>query len=226
MGIQPRRVPGRLVVAIDGGVATGKSSVCTAVSQRLQLPYFNAGLLYRALALWCVRQRIALDNAGGVTETAARTYPVGVSLDRGITAISLAGRDVSDQLKTSTVSRAVSAVARHAEVRAAMNARQREIVRYAESTYGGVVIDGRDTTTVVVPDADVKILLIADAQARALRVRTGEGAGAAAERDAADAAVSDFLQPRPDVTVLDTSDLDLGELVTRVLCHVFRATSG
>ncbi|WP_157195628.1 (d)CMP kinase [Nocardia tenerifensis] len=217
MGIQPRRAPSRLVVAVDGGVATGKSSVCTEVARRLRLPYFNAGLLYRALALWCVGERIALDDADGIA-AAAGSYPLTVSLDGGRTTILLMGRDVGDQLKTAEVGRAVPAVARHRAVRDIMNGRQRAIVRYAESAFGGVVIDGRDATTVVVPEADVKILLVATEEVRARRVGADEGA--AADRDAADASVSDFLRPGPGVAVLDTSDLDIGELVSRVLACV------
>ncbi len=208
-------------MAVDGGVATGKSSACTAVAQRLHVPYFNAGLLYRALALWCVGERIALDNVDGKVESAARNFPIDVSLDSGTTAISLGGSDVFDQLKTSEVSRAVPEVARHLTVREVMTARQRAIVRYAKREFGGVVIDGRDATTVVVPDADVKILLVADEKARARRVGAGEGVLPAAKRDAADGASSNFLRPGSDVALLDTSALDVGELVSRVLALVF-----
>lgn len=102
-----------------------------------------------------------------------------------------------------------------------MNIRQRAIVQKAVSMFGGVVIDGRDATTVVVPNADVKILLLADQQTRARRVRTGEGVVAAAQRDEADSTVSDFHRPGTDVAVFDTSDLELDELIARVFTHVF-----
>ncbi|WP_196814476.1 d(CMP) kinase [Nocardia sp. BMG111209] len=221
MGIQPRRSGSRLVIAVDGGVATGKSSVCTSVAQRLRIPYFNAGLLYRALALWCVTQGLSLDNADGATVVAAGSYPVFVSFEDGNTAVTLAGYDVSDQLKTAEVSSVVPMIARHSGVREIMNTRQREIVRQAVSEYGGIVIDGRDATTVVVPDAEVKILLVVDREAQARRTDVCEGGIRAAERDAADAAVSDFLHPRSGVAVFDTSAIDLDELVAQVLAYVF-----
>jgi len=222
VGIRSRSARTHLVIAIDGGVATGKSSVCTAVAQQLRIPYFNAGLLYRGLALWCIDEGISVGGTGDAAAAAARSYPVHVSLDGGGTAIYLSGQDVSARLKTNEVTVVVPTVARHPGVREAINARQRAIVRQAVSTHGGVVIDGRDATTVVVPDANVKILLLTDREVRARRVGTGEGEERAAERDAADAKISDFLRPRTDVAVFDTSDVGLDELVSQVLDQVLK----
>ncbi len=199
--------------------------MCTAVAQRLQIPYFNGGLLYRALALWCVDQGLPIDNTDNLTVFAARDCPLQVSLASGITVISLADRNVSDQLRTTEIDEVVPVVARHSEVRRIINTKQKAIVQHAVSTYGGVVIDGRDATTVVAPDADVKILLVADEQARAQRVGAEEDLTRAAQRDAADAAVSDFLRPRPDVAVIDTSGVGLHQVVSRVLAHVLEQHS-
>ncbi|MRH89312.1 cytidylate kinase [Nocardia sp. SYP-A9097] len=220
MEIQPRPTRACLVVAVDGGVATGKSSVCSVLAQRLRVPYFNAGLLYRALALWCLDEHLTLDNADNATAIAAQSFPILVSLDNGCTAVSLADRDVSDQLELAEITAAVSRVSRHPEVREVMNTRQREIVEQAVSTFNGVVIDGRDATTVVVPNADVKVLLVANPAARASRVSAGEGEAEAAARDAADAVVSDFLCPQSGVAAFDTSDLGIDEISSRVLAHV------
>ncbi|GAB2655161.1 (d)CMP kinase [Nocardia goodfellowii] len=192
------------------------------MAQQLRLPYFNAGLLYRALALWCVNEGLARDNTDGAVADAAHNYPVLVSLDTGSTVITLAGEEVSSRLKTDEISRIVPEVARHAEVREIMTARQRAVVSKAVSTFEGVVIDGRDATTVVVPDADVKILLVADHDARAARIGTPEGGACAVERDAADSLVSDFLRPRHGVAVFDTSHLRLEDLVPQVLAYIYR----
>ncbi|MFJ1458100.1 (d)CMP kinase [Nocardia sp. N2S4-5] len=222
VGIQPRRGRTCLVVAVDGGVATGKSSVCLAVSRMLGVPYFNAGLLYRALALWCIRSGISLDHGDSATQALLQSCPMHVSLAGGTTAVSIAGGDLSNLLKSTEVSEVVPVVARNPGIRATMTERQRAIVRQAESVFGGVVIDGRDATSVVVPDADVKILLTADPSTRATRVGDVEGAAARAEaRDREDARVSDFLRPRPDVSVLDTSGLDRAEVISEVLRLVF-----
>jgi cytidylate kinase len=177
--------------------------------------------MYRALALWSISQGLALDNAAGEMDGAAQRYPVEVSFNDGMTTVSLAGRDISAQLTTAEVTSAVSEVSRHPGVRAVMKTRQRVIVQRAVTMFGGVVIDGRDATTVVVPDAEVKILLLADQQTRARRVRSGEGVAEAAQRDDADSSVSDFRRPGADVTVFDTSDIELDELISRVLTHVF-----
>lgn len=187
------------------------------MARRLGVPYFNAGLLYRALALWCVRAGLPLDDAEGITSAAARDFPVEISLRGGTTAVALAGGDVTAELQNAAVSSRVPEVSRHPGVRAAMTARQREVVRHAVSTWGGVVIDGRDATSVVVPDADVKIVLTVSPRIRSERMGDEGTAAAAAHRDRLDSLVSGFDRGGPGVTVVDTNELDRSQTVAEVL---------
>ena len=226
---QPR--PGRLVVAVDGPSGSGKSSVSRAVAERLGLRYLDTGAMYRALAWWALEQGIELADPATRAEVAglARSLPLEIGLDPGSTLVTVDGRDVSAAIREPRISAVVSLVATNLEVRTELVRRQRAIA--ADEAGRGIVVEGRDITTVVAPDADVRVLLTASEEARlarrALEVHgTDDEAAIAAtrdhvvRRDEADSAVASFTEAADGVRVVDSSGLTFDETVDAVLALV------
>ncbi|MDQ7849421.1 MAG: (d)CMP kinase [Armatimonadota bacterium] len=153
----------RLIVAIDGPVGAGKSTVARAVAQALGLRYVNTGWMYRAVAREALRRGVPLEDAAALAEIARtleldfRETPLGTRLFVG-------GEDVTEVLGVPEVGEAASRVSTHPPVREALVARQRQL-----GAAGGVVMEGRDIGTVVFPDADVKVFLSATPEERARR---------------------------------------------------------
>jgi cytidylate kinase len=225
-----------LTIAIDGPSGSGKSTVARAVAQRLGIGYLDTGAMYRALTWWCLHQGLDLTDADAVV-AAARALPLRMGTDPGAPTVHVDGTDVSAAIRTSEVSTAVSAVATNLGVRPVLQQLQRDLMaRIAEET-GGVVAEGRDITTVVAPDARVRVLLTASEEAR-LRRRSTELHGAAdaaaveatrdqvVRRDRDDSTVSVFTEAAAGVELVDTSDLTLDESIEAVLDVVAGVTSG
>lgn len=216
-----------LVIAIDGPSGTGKSSVSRAVAQHLELAYLDTGSMYRALTWWCVEEGVDLDDVDAVAQ-AARELPLVMDTDPGSPSIQVAGVVIHDAIRTTEISAAVSKVATNLGVRDEMCRRQRALIAASVQTSGGVVAEGRDITTVVAPDADVRILLAASQEARLgrrareLHGQAGEAAISATHdqivrRDRDDSTVSEFMVAAPGVTLLDTTDLEFEQSVNAVL---------
>jgi cytidylate kinase len=225
-----------LTIAIDGPSGSGKSTVARAVAQRLGIGYLDTGAMYRALTWWCLHQGLDLTDADAVV-AAARALPLRMGTDPGAPTVHVDGTDVGAAIRTSEVSTAVSAVATNRGVRPVLQQLQRDLMaRIAEET-GGVVAEGRDITTVVAPDARVRVLLTASEEAR-LRRRSTELHGAAdaaaveatrdqvVRRDRDDSTVSVFTEAAAGVELVDTSDLTLDESIEAVLDVVAGVTSG
>ncbi len=224
-----------LTIAIDGPSGSGKSSVSRAVARRLGVGYLDTGAMYRALTWWCLERGIDLDDPDAVA-AAARDLPLEIGTDPAAPSVAVGGTDVAEAIRTTEVSTAVSAVATNLEVRAVLRRLQRDLMtRVAEQT-GGVVAEGRDITTVVAPDARVRVLLTASEEAR-LRRRAAELHGASdadavaatrdqvVRRDRDDSTVSVFTEAAEGVVLVDTSDLDHDESVEAVLDVVAAETS-
>lgn len=219
------------VVAVDGPSGSGKSSVSREVARRLGLAYLDTGAMYRAATWWCLDQGVPLTDTAAVAD-AVRTLPLTMGVDPAGPTVVVAGQDVGVAIRTTEISSHVSAVATNLDARAELGRRQRELID-AERTGGwshgrGVVAEGRDITTVVAPDADVRVLLTADEAARlARRAREVHGTDDAAalaathdqvvRRDADDSTVVDFLVAADGVVTVDSSDLDLPQTVDAVL---------
>jgi len=152
-----------LVVALDGLGSSGKSSVGAAVAAALGVRFLDTGLLYRALAWLSLERGLEPEDGPAIARLAAE---IDLEADEAgrLAHVVVGGRDVADRIRTPRVDRAVSAVARQPEVRAALLGRQR-----AMAASGAIVVAGRDIGRVVLPDADVKIWLDASAEERAAR---------------------------------------------------------
>lgn len=211
-----------LVIAIDGSSGSGKSSVSRRVAGILGLGCLDTGAMYRAVACAALDRGVPLSDAAAVASLATAAQ-LEQSTDPEHEAVVIDGVDVTAAIREPRVSAAVSEVARNLDVRAELIARQRAV-----AASGAVVIEGRDITTVVAPEAPVRLLLTADADARvARRARELHGAVDAAAlaatrdsivlRDAKDSAVTEFLAPAEGVVGIDTSSLAFDEVVAAVL---------
>jgi cytidylate kinase len=200
-----------MVVAIDGPAGAGKSTVARALAERLGFRYLDTGAMYRALTWLAMTRGLDLGDAEGLAQLARDNAVLFTEDDR----VWIAGTDVTSSIRETRVDRMVPVVARHHAVREVMRDRQRELGRD-----GDVVIEGRDIGTVVAPDAEVKVFLVADRDERAKRrvaERPGIGADALATdlrlRDESDAA---RMQPAADATEIDTTSLQVGDVVDRI----------
>jgi len=227
--------PPPLVIAIDGPSGSGKSSVSRAVAQQLRLSYLDTGAIYRALTWWCVQQGVDLQDQPAVIQ-AARDFPLHLGTDPGSPSVQVGGVDISEAIRTTSISESVSKVATNLGVRAELRNRQRALIAESVESTGGVVAEGRDITTVIAPDANVRILLSASQEARLARRAKelhGEAGHAAVtathdqivRRDRDDSTVSEFMRAAPGVTLVDTSDLDFEQSVDAVL-EVVRDRTG
>jgi CMP/dCMP kinase len=210
-----------IVVAIDGPAGSGKSSVSRAAAEVLGFDYQDTGAAYRALAWSCLAREVDVHDADAVI-AALPGFDYAITVDPAATVVSVSGIDVTDAIREPRVTSAVSAIARIPEVRTDLIRRFRDII--AASGAPGIITEGRDITTVVAPDAAVRILLTADEAVRMTR-RSRELSGAAAEqagaalaaRDRADSRVVDFMTAAPGVTTLDSTDLDFDATVAAVV---------
>ena len=220
-----------LVVAIDGPSGSGKSSVSREVARRLGLAYLDTGAMYRALAWWCLDTGVDLRDRDA-TAAAGEALPLVITTDPADVRVEVAGTDVSEAIRTTRVSEQVSLVATNLVVREQMRLRQRELIAAHPR---GTVAEGRDITTVVAPDAAVRVLLTASEQARLARRakelhgHAGEAAIAATHdqvvrRDRDDSTVSGFVTAADGVTTVDSSSLDFEQVVDTVLTLVEQRT--
>ena len=209
------------VIAIDGPAGSGKSSVSKQVARRLGYGFLDTGAAYRALACHALAHGADTSDAASVLDVAG-DFDYEISLDPDDYWVRVGQTDVTSAIREPRVTDAVSGVARVPAVRQRVNRMFRQLV--ADSARPGVVVEGRDITTVVTPHAPVRILLTAAPSVRAAR-RSAELSGhdaatvadALRRRDASDSAVVDFLTAAPGVVVVDSSDLDFEQTVDAVL---------
>ncbi|WP_100811200.1 MULTISPECIES: (d)CMP kinase [unclassified Microbacterium] len=217
------------VIAIDGPAGSGKSSVAKLVASRLGYGYLDTGAAYRALA-WHVLERGADTSDASAVLDATGDFDFAISTNPEDPWVRVGSVDVSGAIREPRVSDAVSGVARVPAIRQAVTNLFRSIIHDAPD---GIVVEGRDITTNVAPDAAVRLLLTAAPEVRAAR-RSAELTGVEAavvadalhRRDASDSGVVDFLTAAPGVKVVDSTDLDLEQTVDAVLDIVSRSRVG
>jgi cytidylate kinase len=220
------------VIAVDGPAGSGKSSVCRAVASRLGLRYLDTGAMYRAMTWAVLEAGVDPDDADAVAALVPGVTVVSGTDPTGPT-IHVGGVDVAGPIRSDHVTAAVSAVSAVPAVRERLVAIQRDEVAAARASGTGIVVEGRDITTVVLPDADVKVFVTADPKVRALRraaqdVDLGKESvevtithAALLERDAKDSGrAASPLAQAPDATVVDTTHLTLEESITAVISLV------
>ena len=233
------------VVAVDGPSGSGKSSVSRGVADQLGLSYLDTGAMYRAMTWWVLREGIDPQDASAVAAIADK--PILTPMTNPLApALSIDGVDVTEAVRGTDVTESVSFVARVPEVRARLVREQQRVVTDAVAAGRGVVVEGRDIGTVVLPDADCKIYLTADPTKRAYRraleeaVKAGEehpevAAQAAAYEVAASLAARDAidstrkaspLTQADDAIVVDASDMNLQETIENVISLVLKAQGG
>jgi len=209
-------VPSKLVIAIDGPAGAGKSTIAKLLASRLDLRYLDTGAMYRALALKAERKGI--EGAAAADLMTSTTIAFGAGDPQRVL---LDGEDVTTAIRTAEIGEAASALSSHPPVRRAMVALQQEFV--AE---GGVVLEGRDTTTVVAPNAGLKLYLTASLEERAKRRSTERGDTEAFERTRSEIELRDHrditrddspLSVAPGAHVIETATLSIDEVMEKVV---------
>ncbi|HHT31656.1 MAG TPA: bifunctional cytidylate kinase/GTPase Der [Corynebacterium sp.] len=222
-----------LLLAIDGPSGTGKSTVSRAVAEHLGAKYLDTGAMYRVATLWVLRQGIDPADSDAVAAATA-DLPLSVSDDPRSTEVLLDGEDVSGEIRGPEVTRNVSAVSAIPAVRENLVDLQRRLAADA----GRCVVEGRDIGTVVLPDVPAKVFMTAAAEVRARRRHAQDiAAGRDADydevladvirRDELDSSrATSPLRPADDAVVLDTSELDVEEVIDHILDVVEAAYPG
>ena len=207
-----------MIITIDGPAASGKGTIARRVAEHYRLPHLDTGLLYRGVAIRLLDRGHALDD--GTAAAAARELDL-ASLD-------------AKRLRQRSIGEAASRVAVFPEVRAALLNLQKDFAHRP----GGAVLDGRDTGTVIAPEADVKIFVTASAEMRAARrLRELAAKGEEMTLDAVLAAIRERdrrdseraiapLKPAADAVLLDTTDLDIEAAFRAALSIVEVARAG
>jgi cytidylate kinase len=220
------------VIAVDGPAGSGKSSVCRAVADRLGFRYLDTGAMYRAMTWAMLDAKVDIDDPETVVgamdaiSIVSGTNPLAPTIHVGTT-------DVAGPIRGDEVTGAVSAVSAVPAVRERLVRIQRQEVASAVAAGVGIVVEGRDITTVVLPDADLKVFITADPAERARRraaqdldmgklaVDVAETQTALLERDAKDSGrATSPLSVAPDAVVVDTTSMGLDEVVDRVVALI------
>jgi len=218
-----------LIIAIDGPAGSGKSSVSKQVAREKNFGYLDTGAAYRALA-WASLNTPGFGLADLETKNLLNDFDYSISIDPDNYWVKVGGEDVTEAIRTPAVAEYVSQVAKIVQVRTFMKDLTHKIV--ANSGLSGVVVEGRDITTVVAPEAKIRILLTASETVR-LNRRSAELSESNAEsvkrqvldRDASDSKVVDFMTPAPGVQLVDTTDLNFNQSVSAVLSLIEQGLS-
>lgn len=212
----------KLIIAIDGPAGSGKSTTAKLLAKKLGYLYIDTGAMYRAVTLFAIKNNI-LNDENKIIELASE-LDIELKLEDGITKVFVNGKDVSEEIRSLEVNQNVSPVSKIEGVRKILVEKQKQIGKN-----GGVVMEGRDITTVVFPNADVKVFLTATIDERARRralefAQKGQEVDIEKvkqnilERDRIDSSRSvSPLTKSPDAIEVDTSNLTIEEQVDLIL---------
>ena len=215
----------KLKIAFDGPAASGKSAVSKETAKRLSYLYIDTGAMYRAVTWLSIRQNVHIDDENLITKL-AEDYPVDLlpADNRQGYKVFINNIDITEEITSPEVNKYVSSVARISSVRKILVKRQKELAKD-----GGVVMAGRDITTVVLPDAELKIYLDANIEERTRRrVLELKSQGKTADekeiaenlkmRDSIDSGREDSpLMIAKDAIVLDTSGISIEQVVDKII---------
>jgi cytidylate kinase len=217
------------IIAIDGPAGSGKSSVSKQVARELGFGYLDTGAAYRALA-WACLNLPGFDVSSLANKDLVADFDYQISTNPDDFWVKVGEQDLTSAIREQDVAEFVSQVASVPAVRSFMKDLTRRIV--AEAKTKAVVVEGRDITTVVAPEAKIRILLTASEAVR-LKRRSAELSESNAEsvkrqvseRDASDSKVVDFMTPAPGVQLVDTSDLNFNQSVSAVISLIEQGLS-
>jgi cytidylate kinase len=209
------------IIAIDGPAGSGKSSVSKAVAKELHYGYLDTGAAYRALT-WAVLNN-GLDVANSTAEEIAQNFAYSISLEPENYWVKVGDLDLTYEIRLASVGEAVSQFASLPQVREYMHLLTKDLV--ISSGLTGVVVEGRDITTVVFPEAQKRILLTASEEVRLGRrsAELPEGTSIAdqvTKRDQNDSKVVDFLVPAAGVHLVDSTELDFDSTVKAIIALI------
>lgn len=218
---------GRILVAVDGPSGSGKSSVSRAAAQQRGFDYLDTGSAYRSLAWFALEQGIDLHEQDDVIDL-LEDFELKLNLDPDDQHVFVGESDVTEAIRGTRVSAAVSSVARIPGVREWLNERFRLLMEHGDhdNPRPGIITEGRDITTIVAPHAHVRVLLTASEEVRQGRraLELGETrdnvSAIVTERDAQDMRVVDFMNAAEGVTVLDSTELSFEETVATLVALV------
>lgn len=206
-----------LLIAIDGPSGSGKSTTARLLAKKFDLGYLDTGAMYRAATAGVLAEGIADEDVAEYVASA--DLVIDTATDGN--ALTINGREVTEEIREPHISAAVSRVATNRSVRETLTNMMRRII---DDHARRIVVEGRDITTVVAPDADVRVLLVADPEARVAR-REAELAGKATKdavvdqvlrRDKDDSTVSNFTEAAEGVTVIDSTFILPDEVVAEI----------
>ncbi|MFC7457913.1 bifunctional cytidylate kinase/GTPase Der [Brachybacterium sp. GCM10030267] len=224
-----------VTIAIDGPAGSGKSTVSRLVAEALDGGIVDTGAMYRAVTWSCLDRGVDLGDRDAVAQV-AQDLELDLGTDPGGASVVVGGQDITGEIRTERISQHVSAVATNTLVRAVLQRRQRELLFATAADRGFCVAEGRDITTVVAPDAHVRVLLTASDEER-MRRRAAEldledtestrqrMADQVLRRDRDDSTVSEFLSAADGVDTVDTTGLEVEDVVEQVLMLVAQAES-
>ncbi len=210
-------------VAIDGPAGAGKSTIAKEIAKRMQLIYVDTGAMYRAMALFLLRNHVSPDDAAAIERT-CEDAEIGICYEQGQQVVYLNGENVNDLLRSEEVGKMASISSQIKSVRRKLVDLQR---RLAETT--DVIMDGRDIGTCVLPDADVKIYLTASSKVRAQRrfdelqekgiaCNFDEIEKDIIERDHRDMTREESpLKKAEDAIEVDTSDMNIEQVIAAII---------
>lgn len=211
-----------IIIAIDGPAASGKSTLAKYLADKLNLLYVDTGAMYRAVTYHALKNKIVDDEKAIVDSL--KNIDISLSYNNGLTSVFIDGVDVTDKIRTPEVNSKVSDVSKIKDVRTQLVKLQQEFSRK-----NNLIVEGRDTTTVVFPNADLKIFLTADVKERSRRrhlefkekgvvLELAEVEKSIINRDRIDSGRSvSPLRKAEDAIELDTTDLTVEQEIERII---------